>query len=253
METAFHDKPGLIGLVPVSGELGKLIHMAQWLNSHPRRQWLAPERYPRLEHAFTCLGDGTLIEAEMTGARIRPVSEYKLADIYWCHGIYSTLESGQGEKVATAARRFEGTPYSFTDYTALLLRRLRIPAPKLRTYIASTHHLICSQLCDTAHALAGRTLFDGRWPGYVTPYDLYALDRSITHPGSVSILGLAVPDRAVPDQRVLERRVLEQRVLDEGVLDQAVLDPGVLDQNVPDQDVPDQGVPDQGVPAGDPV
>lgn len=197
METAFPDKPGLIGLVPVSGELGKLIHMAQWLNSHPRRQWLDPERYPRLEHAFTYLGDGTLIESEMTGARIRPVSEYRPGDIYWCHGIYSTLEPGQGEKVAAAAREFEGTPYSFTDYTALLLRRLHISAPKLRAYIASTHHLICSQLCDTAHALAGRPLFDGRWPGYVTPYDLYALDRSITHPGPVG-----VPDESVSGERV---------------------------------------------------
>jgi hypothetical protein len=202
METAFHDKPGVIGLVPVSGELGKLIHIAQWLNSHPRRQWLDPERYPRLEHAFTYLGDGMLIESEMTGARIRPVSEYKPGDIYWCHGIYSTLEPGQGEEVATAARKFEGTPYSFTDYSALLLRRLHIAAPKLRAYIASTHHLICSQLCDTAHALAGRPLFDGRWPGYVTPYDLYALDRSITHPGSVSVPGPGVPDRDIHDQGV---------------------------------------------------
>jgi hypothetical protein len=180
MGTAFQDKPGLIGLVPVSGEFGKLVHAAQWLNSHPVRQWLAPERYPRLEHAFTYLGDGMLVEGELTGARIRSVSAYQPDDIYWCHGIYGTLEPGQGEKVAIAARKLEGTPYSYTDYAALILRRFRIPAPKLRAYIAATHHQICSQLCDTAHALAGRTLFEGRWPGYVTPYDLYQLDQAIT-------------------------------------------------------------------------
>jgi hypothetical protein len=180
METAFQGKPGLIGLVPVSGELGKLVRTAQWLNSKPLRQWLAPERYPRLEHAFTCLGGGELVESEITGARIRPVSEYHPGEIYWCHGIYGTLEPGQGEKVAIAARKLEGTPYSVTDYAALLLRRLRIPAPRLRAYISASHHQICSQLCDTAYALAGRTLFEGRWSGYVTPYDLYQLDQSLT-------------------------------------------------------------------------
>jgi len=184
METAFHDKPGLIGLVPVPGELGKLVHTAQWLNSRPLRQWLAPERYPSIGHAFTCLGDGELLEGEVAGARIRPVSEYKADEIYWCHGIYSTLEPGQGERVAEAARKLEGTPYSVIDYLALILRRCRVPAPWLRSYIAASHHQICSQLCDTAHVLAGRDLFEGRWSGYVTPFDLWLLDQSIKHPGS---------------------------------------------------------------------
>lgn len=182
METAFHDKPGLIGLVPVPGELGKLVHIAQWLNGRPLRQWLAPELYPRLEHAFLCIGEGQLVESEITGARIRPVSEYQPDEIYWCHGIYGMLRPGEDEAVAAAARKLEGTPYSVVDYAALLLRRARIPAPRLRAYIAASHHLICSQLCDTAHALAGRPLFEGRWPGYVTPYDLYELDQSLTGP-----------------------------------------------------------------------
>jgi hypothetical protein len=184
METAFQDKPGLIGLVPVKGELGKLVHTAQWLNSHPLRQWLDPEDYPRLEHAFLCIGRGQLIESELTGARIRPVSEYPADEIYWCHGIHGMLQPGQDEEVAEAARKLEGTPYSVIDYAALLLHRFHISAPKLRDYIASTHHQICSQLCDTAHALAGLPLFDGRWSGYVTPYDLYELDQSIKHPDS---------------------------------------------------------------------
>lgn len=184
MESAFPDKPGLIGLVPIPGELGRLVHAAQWLNGRPLRQWLAPERYPNIGHAFLCLGDGELIEAELTGARIRPVSEYQASEIYWCHGIYSQLEPGQGARVAAAAQKLEGTPYSVMDYVALLLRRCRIPAPWLRAYIASTHHQICSQLCDTAHALAGHDLFTGRWPGYVTPYDLYRLDQSLRKPGA---------------------------------------------------------------------
>lgn len=183
METAFPDKPGLIGLVPVPGELGKMVHVAQWLNSRPLRQWLAPERYPDIGHAFVCIGEGQLVESELTGARIRPVSEYKPDEIYWCHGIYSTLEPGQGERVAQAARTLEGTPYSVIDYAALFLRRFRIPAPWLRAYIASTRHQICSQLCDTAYIQAGKQLFDGRWPGYVTPYDLYELDLCISEAG----------------------------------------------------------------------
>jgi hypothetical protein len=182
METAFHDKPGLIGLVPVKGELGKLVHTAQWLNSHPLREWLEPENYPRLEHAFLCIGGGQLIESELSGARIRPVSEYPAHEIYWCHGIHGKLQPGQDEAVAAAARNLEGTPYSVMDYAALILHRFNISAPKLRDYIAGTHHEICSQLVDTAHAIAGLPLFDGRWSGYVTPYDLYELDQSIRYP-----------------------------------------------------------------------
>ena len=125
-------------------------------------------------------------------------------EIYWCHGIYGTLEPGQGEEVAIAARKLEGTPYSYTDYAALILRRFRIPAPKLRAYIAATHHQICSQLCDTAHALAGRVLFEGRWPGYVTPYDLYQLDQSITGaPGVPEGTAPAITAQATPPSTVM--------------------------------------------------
>jgi hypothetical protein len=130
------------------------------------------------------LADPAGAAALNSAARIRPVSEYHPTEIYRCHGIHGKLQPGQDEEVATAARNLEGTPYSVIDYAAPILHRFHISAPKLRDYIAGTHHQICSQLCDTAHAIAGLPLFDGRWSGYVTPYDLYELDQSIREPAT---------------------------------------------------------------------
>ena len=70
-----------------------------------------------------------------------------------------------------------GTRYSFLDYDALAMHRLGIYVPGLRGYIADSRHMICSQLCDRAYDLGGVHLFDNRWEGYVTPGDLYVLDK----------------------------------------------------------------------------
>lgn len=67
-------------------------------------------------------------------------------------------------------------PYSVADYFALAAHRLHIPAPHLKRYVRSSGHMICSQLADAAAAEGGWHLFeDGRWPGDVTPGDLYRL------------------------------------------------------------------------------
>ncbi len=43
-------------------------------------------------------------------------------------------------------------------------------------YVASSKHMICSQLVDFVYMQSGIHLFnDGRWPGYVTPADLASL------------------------------------------------------------------------------
>lgn len=160
--------PGRIGLTQIHGGTGKLIRVGQFLNK---------SGFEDFEHAFMDLGDGTLIEAEPHGARIRPLTQYDNSEVYWCDNIYGSLTNQKKAAIAVAGQILAGTPYSFLDYGALFCHRLHIPVPGLKGYIADTHHMICSQLADYAYSLCGVHLFENRWPGYVTPGDLYLLDK----------------------------------------------------------------------------
>jgi|HubBroStandDraft_5_1064220.scaffolds.fasta_scaffold349723_2 hypothetical protein len=162
-------RPGTIGLTPISGDVGTFIRVGQWLNG---------DGFENYQHAFlstTGVPGGAIIEAEPGGARVGNVSEY--SNIYWCENI-ATKYSDKLIDVVIAANKYLGTPYSFLDYGALFARRLHLPVPGLQHYIASTGHMICSQLVARAYLDAGCPLYD-RWTGYVTPLDLYNLDRSL--------------------------------------------------------------------------
>lgn len=163
--------PGRIGLTQIHGRVGLGIRVGQWLNR---------SGFEDYEHAFVDLGDGTLIEAEPGGARIRPIDEYDPAHVWWCDGIYGQVSPDVRLDIAEIARSFKGTKYSFLDYDALALHRLGLDTQWLQDYIGRTDHLICSQLADLAYSKAGQHLFENRWPGFVTPGDLFLLDRSIT-------------------------------------------------------------------------
>lgn len=170
--------PGTIGLVPIAGQVGKLIRLGQWLAENPIARWFRRNTEPNLQHAFVYLGDGQIIEAEPGGARIAPVTEY--SGIYWCEGIASRYSVAQLQKVATSALKYKGVPYSFTDYLYLLVHRLHLWFPGLKHLIQRSGHVICSQLVADAYTEAGIHLFrDGRWSGDVMPMDLYVLDRSL--------------------------------------------------------------------------
>lgn len=160
---------GLIGLTHVHGEVGKFIEFGQWMNGDGFRSW---------EHAFVSLGNGLLIQAEPGGAKVAHVEMYPV--IHWCENIAAQYTAEQLLVVADAAKHYIGVPYSFLDYGALAVHRLRIPVPGLKHYVADTGHMICSQLADQAYHDAGLPLFkDGRWPGYVTPLAIYNLDISL--------------------------------------------------------------------------
>jgi hypothetical protein len=166
--------PGRIGLVKIHGAAGLGIRFGQYLNG---------SGFEDFEHAFMDLGDGTLIEAEPGGARIRSLSEYDGVTVHWCDNIYSALRPGQGQVIAGIARKFENVPYSFLDYDALAAHRFGLKTDFLREYIASSGHMICSQLVDRAYNEGGYHIFTdpSRWDGFVTPGDLYLAD-TVTAP-----------------------------------------------------------------------
>lgn len=161
-------QPGDTVLVQIEGAVGRAIEFGQWLNG---------DGFTVFEHAAMYLGGGMVVEAEPGGAREVPLSEYDGRAQFWSTG-HMALTGQQRGAVVAAALKYAAArvPYSFLDYDALAVHRLRIPVPGLRRYIADTGHMICSQLVDQCYADAGVHLFkDGRWPGYVTPGDLLNL------------------------------------------------------------------------------
>lgn len=150
---------GDYGVVPMGGDSGKLIRFGQWLNG---------DGFTNYEHAFIFVGEGQIVEAEPGGARL---TNLHYDNVLWSSDHFDlTLE--QRVKIVHAAKGFIGTPYSAMDYFALAAYRLKfgLLVPYLHRYVASTGHMICSQLVDAAYSAADVHLFkDGRWPGYVTP------------------------------------------------------------------------------------
>lgn len=160
--------PGTIGLTHISGPVGKLIELGQWLNNEGFKAW---------EHAFVMLPGGMILEAEPGGAVIVP-NHY--ADVYWCDALRVMLPASADALMPSAGRALKGVPYSFLDYGALAAHRLHLPLPFLKDFIEDDRHMICSQLCDEFYLRLGANLFDdGRWPGYVTPASLYQLDQGM--------------------------------------------------------------------------
>jgi uncharacterized protein YycO len=154
-------EPGDFGLVKISGYPGFLARVGMLLNGDGWHRW---------QHAFLILEGDRVIEAMPHGARIRSLRAYDGSN-----AIYSDWDLSEEQRGAICAfgETLEGTPYSILDYVSLTLARLRIRPPGLPRYIASTKHLICSQLIDTAYTQAGVHMFhDGRWSGDVTPGDL---------------------------------------------------------------------------------
>jgi hypothetical protein len=159
-------QPGDIGLTVITG-WGRFIRLGQWLNG---------DGFADYEHAFVVsessskFQDKMIVEAMPGGAQhVRNWHDPE-------HTVYLRCPDRYREAVAASARGFVGVPYSVADYFALAAHRLHIPAPHLKKFVRSSGHMICSQLADTAAAEGGWHLFeDGRWPGDVTPGDLYRL------------------------------------------------------------------------------
>lgn len=178
MTTTLLPLVGTIGLTPVAGDVGAGIKIGQFLNGQGFKDW---------EHAFLLGPNGQTLNAEPGGARIGRLAEGQV--IYWCTNIASQYTEATLASIWEGAQQYIGTGYSFLDYGALAAHRFHLPVPGLEDYIGDTGHLICSQLCDQAYADKGCHLFEGVWPGYVTPLGLYNLDELIKNRQAISYPG----------------------------------------------------------------
>jgi len=159
-------QPGDFGLSRIGGVVGWWIALGQLLTGDASRY----------THAFVVLDDNTVIEAMPGGAVITPLAEYK------GKAVYSRIDLTPDQRFAivSEARKLVGVPYSFLDYLALALAHFGIRPKKLREYIKTKGHMICSQLVDEVYRRAGITMFDDdRLPQDVTPGDLanYLIER----------------------------------------------------------------------------
>ncbi|WP_406324071.1 hypothetical protein [Streptomyces niveus] len=156
--------PGDFCLTKISGVTGRLVAAGQALIGDA-----AP-----VQHAFVYVGGGRIVQAMPGGAELIKLDDASVP-IVWSSGHFA-LTSVQRVTIAGEALSLVGTPYSYLDYASLGLAHFRVRPAWVRDYVASTGHLICSQLVDEVYLRAGVHLFDdGRLPGDVTPGDLYKL------------------------------------------------------------------------------
>lgn len=169
-------KPGDIGLVRISGWVGFLIRLGQWL---------CGSGFANFEHAFVYVGNSQVVEAQPGGACIAELSKYAGATVR----VIPAPTAEIGARVAHEAKLFAiaKVGYSALDYDYIAIRRrlkfLGFLLPFLKGRIATSKRMICSQLADAAADYAGWHLFsDGRWTGDCTPGDLEQLWQALPRP-----------------------------------------------------------------------
>jgi hypothetical protein len=146
-------------------------------------------------HSGLALDHGEIIEGQPGGAVIRSIESVaeRSGTVLWSDApiqreltarLGSMADEWQIEEelrsaVVAAARKLEGTPYSFVDYLSIAAVEWKWPGwEKLRGYVQSSGHLICSALVDRAFLQAGIHLFDDdRVEGDVSPGDLDRFDQ----------------------------------------------------------------------------
>lgn len=154
----------------MGGAGGRLIRWLQLLNGDGFSD------YEHVRMLIKVIGEnrGLFFEAQPGGAVL---AEHELEGDgrRWSSGIIKTTAEERRKMVAVAKGMAEQkVGYSWLTYAALAARRLHIPVPYLRRFIASTKELICSQALARIWWLAGHPLFD-RWTGFTTPGDLNQL------------------------------------------------------------------------------
>jgi len=173
-------QPGDLCVCRISGAGGIAIDFAQWLNG--------AKAFSHWDHVKVYVGGGKILQAEPGGAQI--ISQPVLPGELWSTGIPSLALSGEQQaRVPALAEEYRGIGYSALDYQALAAHRLHFPdwplwpgtpPPEgdghrvtLQQFIKDTGHMMCSFLGDNFRLRLGSHLFaDGRWEGYVTPFDI---------------------------------------------------------------------------------
>jgi cell wall-associated NlpC family hydrolase len=157
-------QPGDFALTKIHGITGAFISAGQHLVGDG-----AP-----VQHAFVYVGNGQIVQAMPGGAELIPLEDANEPYI-WSTGRIP-LTAADRVRICGAARGLVGTPYSFLDYGSIALAHYKIRPRWVRDFVASTDHLICSQLVVEAYRRGGVGLFGPeQLAGDYTPGDLWRL------------------------------------------------------------------------------
>lgn len=149
-------------------------------------------------HAGLYLGNGSIIQAEPGGVRLRQLPDRLAQDpILWSDAPIQTalteayralsgdlaileLENLYRGRVVEAAITLVDSPYAWLDIVTIAAAEWRIPGwEKLRAHTNTSGRYLCSSFVDHAYDMAGIHLFtDKRPPGQVTPADLARYDEA---------------------------------------------------------------------------
>jgi hypothetical protein len=171
-------QPGDIGFGPINGAAGALVGLGQLMLGDEARY---RHVFVIVEPGFQSMGGShgpMAVEAMPSGARlVDAVDRWEDAYVYVR---LTTIPLETSWKVADHAARMVGTPYGFSDYLALALKRFGVSLGWLDRWISRTNsagypaRAICSQLADQALTKAGVKVFDdGRLSQNVTPGALF--------------------------------------------------------------------------------
>ncbi|MEU5166805.1 hypothetical protein [Streptomyces mutomycini] len=158
---------GDIGLTKIGGLAGAFVNFGQWFVGD-----FAP-----VQHALIYVGDGMVVQAMPSGAELIRLEDASPV-VMWSTDLVELTEAERLD-IAWEALFLVGTPYSFLDYLSIALERLGVHRKLIRDRVASSGHLICSQLCVLAYERAGIELFPNTFPGDVTTGDIYRLLKDL--------------------------------------------------------------------------
>jgi hypothetical protein len=174
-------EPGDVGFGPISGAVGLLVGLGQLLlgdEARFRHVFIVTQASVSLPSQGRHAQPAKAVEAMPSGARLIDISD-RWNESY----VYVRLNDHAPEvrwRAAVHALAMIGTPYSFSDYLALFLKRLGINTPRLDRWISRLdphgypRRAICSQLVDFALSKAGIKVFDdGRLSQNVVPGALF--------------------------------------------------------------------------------
>jgi hypothetical protein len=171
-------QPGDFCCVPISGQVGLAVEIAQFLAGQKFQPYEHAEVYVGLVDPDAPFGYTISAYPNGRGARPLPCPPAELPGSLWSSGLIELTEK-QRAGIITWCMDHQDVGYSALDYLALAAHRFHLPVPQLRSYIESTRHMICSQFVDASYQVNDVQLFpDKRWNGYVDPMDLAELLES---------------------------------------------------------------------------